>query len=193
MERTHLLSLLFAFLYLYDDLGGTLERTLDYGPYGESLGTDWAATSAPAARKLFIGKEKLKSDDTELYDFGARRYDPALPRWTSVDPLAGKYPGLSQYAYCAGNPVCVVDPNGEAWYIIDIEGYITKNDNRKGEQFDILFKMSDNGSIDSRGLKIYNQTILSELEKNSETPLLPSYSDLKEVFFFVADTESDGE
>ena len=102
MERTHQLSLLFAFLYLYDALGGTLERTLDYGPFGESLGTDWAATSAPAARKLFIGKEKLKSDDTELYDFGARRYDPTLPRWTSVDPLARKYPGISPYAYCAG-------------------------------------------------------------------------------------------
>ena len=97
-------------------LGGTLERTLDYGPYGESLGTDWAATSAPETRKLFIGKEKLASDDTELYDFGACRYDPALPRWTSVDPLAGKYPSISSYAYCAGNPVNLVDPEGANWY-----------------------------------------------------------------------------
>ena len=108
-------------------LGGTLERALDYGPYGESLGTDWAATSAPAARKLFIGKEKLKSDDTELYDFGARRYDPALPRWTSVDPLAGKYPGISPYAYCAGNPVSRVDSNGKDIWEINNQGKIVNH------------------------------------------------------------------
>ena len=114
-------------------LGGTLERTLDYGPYGESLGTDWAATSAPAARKLFIGKEKLKSDDTELYDFGARRYDPALPRWTSVDPLAGKYPGLSPYAYCAGNPIILVDRNGSDHYYFDSNGYFIGKISADGE------------------------------------------------------------
>ena len=34
--------------------------------------------------------------------------------WLSVDPLADKYPSLSPYAYCAWNPVKLVDPDGEA-------------------------------------------------------------------------------
>ena len=32
--------------------------------------------------------------------------------WLSVDPMADKYPGISPYAYCAWNPVKLVDPDG---------------------------------------------------------------------------------
>lgn len=45
-------------------------------------------------------------------DFGRRTYLPAIARWSSPDPLADKYPGISPYAYCAGNPVNIVDPDG---------------------------------------------------------------------------------
>lgn len=34
--------------------------------------------------------------------------------WLSVDPMADKYPGISPYAYCAWNPVRLVDPTGMA-------------------------------------------------------------------------------
>ena len=146
-------------------LGGTLERTLDYGPYGESLGTDWAATSAPAARKLFIGKEKLKSDDTELYDFGARRYDPALPRWTSVDPLAGKYPGISPYAYCAGNPITLIDPEGTDWYRNRTTGTYTWFDGK--EEHDGYENVGENLSVlgnNGRYLNFYHEQFVGMSE-----------------------------
>ncbi len=32
--------------------------------------------------------------------------------WLSVDPMADKYPSISPYAYCAWNPVKLVDPDG---------------------------------------------------------------------------------
>ena len=41
-------------------------------------------------------------------------YDPDLARWTTPDPLADHYPGISPYAYCACDPVNFVDPEGEA-------------------------------------------------------------------------------
>ena len=44
--------------------------------------------------------------------FGARLYDDRICRWTSQDPLAAKYPAFSPYAYCAGDPVNFVDPDG---------------------------------------------------------------------------------
>lgn len=33
-------------------------------------------------------------------------------RFTSVDPLAAKYPSVSPYAYASNNPVTIVDPDG---------------------------------------------------------------------------------
>ena len=52
-------------------------------------------------------------ESTGYYNFGARYYDPVLSGiFLSVDPMADKYPSLSPYAYCAWNPVKLVDPDG---------------------------------------------------------------------------------
>ena len=60
----------------------------------------------------FTGKEK--DSETGFYYFGARYYDPALSGlFISVDPMSDKYPSISPYAYCAWNPVKLVDPNGD--------------------------------------------------------------------------------
>ena len=42
---------------------------------------------------------------------GARYMDHELmTMWLSVDPLADKYPSISPYAYCAWNPIRLIDP-----------------------------------------------------------------------------------
>ena len=65
--------------------------------------------------------------------FGARYMDHELmTMWLSVDPLADKYPGISPYAYCAWNPVKLVDPDGREVYItIDNERYYLNIVNNK--------------------------------------------------------------
>ena len=57
--------------------------------------------------------------------------------WLSVDPMADKYPGISPYAYCAWNPVKLVDPDGREIVIKDgnkryyyVNGHVYVN--RKG-------------------------------------------------------------
>ena len=60
----------------------------------------------------FTGKEK--DAETGYGYFGARYMDHELmTMWLSVDPMSDKYPSISPYAYCAWNPVNLVDPNGE--------------------------------------------------------------------------------
>ena len=59
----------------------------------------------------FTGKEL--DTETGYGYFGARYMDfDLLTGWLSVDPMADKYPSLSPYAYCAWNPVKLVDPDG---------------------------------------------------------------------------------
>jgi RHS repeat-associated protein len=59
----------------------------------------------------FTGKER--DEETGYSYFGARYYDPEISGlFLSVDPLADKYPSFSPYAYCAWNPVRLVDSDG---------------------------------------------------------------------------------
>jgi RHS repeat-associated protein len=65
----------------------------------------------------FTGKEK--DSETGYGYFGARYMDHELmTMWLSVDPMSDKYPSISPYAYCAWNPVKLVDPDGRELYLI---------------------------------------------------------------------------
>jgi RHS repeat-associated protein len=41
-----------------------------------------------------------------------RQLDPRLGRWLSVDPLAGKYSGMTPYVFSTNNPIIYVDVDG---------------------------------------------------------------------------------
>ena len=69
------------------------------------LGQPYAVSDSSA-------KEIQTTAGVNLIDFGARLYDDRICRWTSQDPLAAKYPAFSPYAYCAGDPVGVMDNDG---------------------------------------------------------------------------------
>ena len=51
-----------------------------------------------------------------------RHYNSDLSIWLSVDPMSDKYPSTSPYAYCANNPVRMVDPDGRDIYEFDKKG-----------------------------------------------------------------------
>lgn len=48
-----------------------------------------------------------------------RLYDPALGRFTSIDPLADFFPGISPYSFGFDNPILFGDPDGLApmWWL----------------------------------------------------------------------------
>ena len=83
----------------------------------------------------FTGKER--DSETSFSYFGARYYDSdILTGWLSVDPMADKYPSLSPYAYCAWNPVRLVDPDGEEIYYRELnKDYIYRKDNNGNYNF----------------------------------------------------------
>ena len=52
------------------------------------------------------------------------RFQTASGVFTSPDPLAEKYYPLSPYAYCAGDPVNLVDHKGDSLAILNAGGFI---------------------------------------------------------------------
>jgi len=91
------------------DAAGDAIQHLQYLPFGESF-VDERHSSPYYTPYKFSGKEK--DDETGFSYFGARYYDGDLSVWLSVDPMSDKYPSLSCYMYCGGNPVVLVDPDG---------------------------------------------------------------------------------
>ena len=86
---------------------------IKYYPYGYcrnstgNLGTD----------KLFTGQ---RLDDTGLYYYGARYYDPTIGRFISPDTLVQSPENpqsLNRYSYVFNNPLKYTDPNGLNVYI----------------------------------------------------------------------------
>ena len=92
--------------------GGTVLEQNEYLPFGTRLD---GTLALPENRYRLGGKEEQRFGglDLALSDFGARFYDPFTCRWTTRDPMAGKYHSWSPYNYCAGNPVNYVDPDGK--------------------------------------------------------------------------------
>jgi len=96
---------------LITDNNGTLVQHIQYVPFGEVFVEERASASSWQTPYLFNAKEL--DDETGLYYYGARYYDPRTSVWLSVDPLAEKYPNVGSYVYCVNNPVKFVDPDGK--------------------------------------------------------------------------------
>ena len=92
----------------------TVVSLSDYYPFGiTEPGRSW---NAGDYRFGYTGHEKESDLAEGVYTTEYRLLDTRLGRWLSVDPLFSKYPGMSSYNYCRGNPVVSVDPDGEAIY-----------------------------------------------------------------------------
>lgn len=101
--------------------------TNNYYPYGSEMTMTPPAqlTSNPNWQPYrFTGKELVRQNDLNMYDFGARLYDVAgVPVWTSMDPLCEKNYDFSPYVYCKDNPVNAIDPDGKDGIFIAFPDY----------------------------------------------------------------------
>jgi RHS repeat-associated protein len=88
---------------------GTVVQANHYYPFGMPF-TEGNATSSQPYK--YNGKELDTERGLNLYDYGARLYDPALARWTTVDPLEELNVSISPSVYCSDNPINRIDPTG---------------------------------------------------------------------------------
>ncbi len=98
------------------DANGEVSQQVEYVPFGEVFIEERNNTwNTPY---LFNAKEL--DEETGLYYYGARYYDPRISLWLSTDPMELKYPNISTYAYCVNNPIILIDIAGLEGEIADV-------------------------------------------------------------------------
>jgi RHS repeat-associated protein len=94
------------------DANGAVVEEIYYFPFGE---TRLDSGSVDLSYK-YTGKEE--DEETGLYYYGARYYDPVLARFISPDSFVPDYTNpqsLNRYSYVLNNPLIYIDPMGNQY------------------------------------------------------------------------------
>ena len=164
------------------DANGNLEERNDYYPFGGLMGK---GLNGDFQSYKYNGKELERQIGLDIYDYGARRYDAAICRFTTMDPLAEKYYSTSPYAYCVNNPVKFIDPDGKIVVVLD--------ENAKRNIMNTLSAAEAKYvQFDQNG--ILNHELLSKYDGSSENFLaLKTLSESSTNYFFhVSDKDING-
>ena len=123
--------------------------------------------------------------------------------WLSVDPMADKYPSISPYAYCAWNPIKLLDPDGKDVWEINNERrivnhikdkskdafYIVDNDGKRKES--IFFKY---GTIQDykKSTWFRSTTSFNVSSESAGAELFKFFADNTMIEYGLINTESNG-
>ena len=131
------------------NLDGEVVQHIEYVPFGEVFVEE--RNNIWNTPYLFNAKEF--DEETGLYYYGARYYEPKVSLWISVDPISiydpsnsenyidgehndgvYNYKNLNPYVYCYQSPVSLIDPNGKQALPGAIMGMFTEYLSKIGEK-----------------------------------------------------------
>ncbi len=98
------------------DATGQARSLTEYEPFGKISRFEKYGTKINNTWAFF--NSKLFDEESGLYYYGARYYDPKLGRFITPDTIvqAPSNPQtLNRYTYCNNNPVNLIDPTGHKW------------------------------------------------------------------------------
>jgi RHS repeat-associated protein len=97
---------------LVTDLDGEAYELFLYNPWGEQL-HHWSSNSSSWTSPYRFNAKEV-DPETGLAYYGARYYQSKLGVWLSVDAMAIEYIGYAPYNFVLGNPITLIDPDGNA-------------------------------------------------------------------------------
>ncbi|MBD5296518.1 MAG: hypothetical protein HDS21_00335 [Bacteroides sp.] len=149
---------------VYNTKTATLEQTTDYYPYGLPHAT--ATYHSDCNRRLYSAKELTSEAGLNTYDFAARWQSPALPIFTTPDPLAEQTQSIGVYVFCGGDPINRIDPTGMIFKNEkDRTLLLNELNKRKSHLQQEIDNINKNGEHDSDGKLLPKaQTKLNELK-----------------------------
>lgn len=96
------------------NLDGEVVQHIEYVPFGEVFIEERNNTwNTPY---LFNAKEY--DEETGMYYYGARYYEPRISLWMSVDPEEMRFPHINTYTFSANNPIKFIDTDGNSARVI---------------------------------------------------------------------------
>lgn len=187
----------------YKDNNGTLEiiEENNYYPFGlkhngYNNGIS-ANTNTVASKFKFNGKEQEKALGYNLYEMDVRSLDPALGRWTTIDPVT--HHNISTYNAFDNNPVLFADPSGadgmigthggSGWTLFNgMMGTQQIGGDYSGlaEQFNNV-SQQPNSSLEGR---VDPDNVIYNISKEEWAKLAVGYEELQEVTIILNKKES---
>ena len=142
------------------NLDGEVAQHIEYVPFGEVFIEE--RNNMWNTPYLFNAKEF--DEETGMYYYGARYYEPKLSLWMSTDPMQAKYPHISTYCYTFNNPIKFIDPNGKDSYYNEAGEFLFKNKRKT----DIIYVVSGYSFIKKLkdGTKVFSLKNRRTLEKS---------------------------
>ena len=92
------------------NLEGEVVQHIEYVPFGEVFIEE--RNNVWNTPYLFNAKEF--DEETGMYYYGARYYEPKLSVWMSTDSEELKFPNIGTYTYAANNPIKFIDADGKS-------------------------------------------------------------------------------
>lgn len=130
------------------DGDGSIISYEEYHPYGTTAyHSKNAAITTTAKRYKYTGMERDEETGTAYHS--ARYYLPWLGRWLSADSI-GIGDGVNVYGYCKGNPIILIDENGNQ--AISMSPVTINNEEEKMREFigkdprELAFKLGMKGA-----------------------------------------------
>jgi RHS repeat-associated protein len=120
----------------------------------------------------YNGKEYQDELGLNMYDYGARNYDPSLGRWMNIDPMAETYYTVSSYVYVANNPLLFIDPTGMK--IEDPDKIVEKQKSMLNSTITEIKSFIKNGALGEElgnkliGVNETNLNEISDMEKSDQ-------------------------
>jgi RHS repeat-associated protein len=148
---------------------GALKNRYNYYPGGLTFNS-YQRSFSKANNYKYNGKEL--QEETQLYDYGARFYDPALMRFSTIDPMSAERDWLTPYNYVQNNPILRIDPTGMIDDYYNRDGEYLYTDNKTTDYIKIIdqadFDQISEDNVGAMGDRSETNLALQEdLENNS--------------------------
>ncbi len=161
----------------------------NYYPFGlKHQGYNNVVTSSSLAQKWkYNGKEFEEALGLNLYEMDMRQYDPAIARWTSIDPIT--HHSMSTYTAFDNNPVFWADPSGANSTKSDD---IDKDDNAEfDKKWGSTTYYGGSASFDGNGINVSGYAEGADIGRNEDGEVIYVTNGELEVFYHGEDGEED--